>query len=368
MIQRYILPILFGLIGLPCLSQFRLDSADEKIRTEAVLNQIKNKLASPSGASALSNFVSNINISSSFTEGVNGRIELQTKLKSGWTGGLSAEQKIGKTDEEAIPLSLSGINTGTTLQLHLQKMFWKPGFDDLTTEQIRQLNEAEKRYAQRNGISDYRTVGLREISLNGTEEEKRLALEAFTTSFKTPLFFNARLGFTKSAFNYTTDSVLLSPQSESHLEPTLSVSIIKTLASGFEITGYFALSYNFSVYHQAGRSYNFYIPFGPNFYSRTLTFGKPEYRRNLFASNKVKSFPNIAISPKVNMSIESKMMGIFVPVYFIRAANTEGKIHDNLSAGIRLGYVSSTEKFAPFKTGFISQLIVSAPLDFLKVL
>lgn len=379
-IRRLFITGIFIMTGIHASAQIPLDSAAQVIRIEAVSNNIKSKLATPYGGSALSNFVSNIHVSSTFNEGVNGKVELQTKLKSGWTGGLSLEQKIGKSDDEAIPFSLTGISPGTTLQFNFQKMFWNPGFGSLSNNQIKKLNEAEKAYAKRNNIDDFRTIGLREISLNGTEEEKKMALETFNAAFKEPLFLNARLGFTKTSFNYSTDSINLTSTKEAFLTPTLSVSLIKVLGSGFKVTGYFALNYNFSIYYQGGSAMTFNIPFGntPNYYTRTLTFGKPskqtdntisaEYRLNFSSLGSGENPLNIAISPSLNLAIESNMMGLFLPVYFIRSADSKGKVYDNLSGGIRLGYISSTENFESFGNGFLAELILSAPLDFLKTL
>jgi len=358
------------------------DSSLNGITKQAAENSIKSKLASPFGAAALSNFISNISVSSVLKEGVNGKIELRGKFKAGWIGGLSIDQKIGKIGEEAAPLSITGISPGTTVQLNLQKMFWHPSFR-MSDAQVAKLNSAEEAYAKRNNIDDFLTVGLRDISINGLEIEKKMALDAFNTiHFREPVFVNAAIGFTKTSFSYTTDSVNLTQVNNAYVTPTFTISVIKALGSGFKVGGYFAISYNYSESYTAADDITFNIPFGTtsNYYSNTLAFGKPgkqtintlivEYRQNIFIKNGNRSVSNIAISPSVNWNIDGKMMGAFLPVYFIRGADDRGKLLDGLQGGMRFGYISSTEKgnAASFSKGFTAQLIISAPLDFLNSL
>jgi hypothetical protein len=144
MTRRLLLIIFFGVNALTMAAQNRLSDSDDSIRQEATSNAIKGKLSTPFGAAALSNFVSGIHVSSFFKQGVNGNIELHKQFKAGWTGGLSLDQQIGSTDKEALPLSLTGVSPGTTIQFNLQKMFWHPGFDKLSDEQIQQLSDVEK--------------------------------------------------------------------------------------------------------------------------------------------------------------------------------------------------------------------------------
>jgi hypothetical protein len=364
-------------------AQNPLRAEDNSIRKQAAVNNIKSKLSSPFGTAALSNFISNISLSSFLQEGVNGKIELHGKFKYGWTGGLSIDQKISKVDKEASPFSLTGISPGTTVQVNLQKMLWKPTFDDLSDAQIKKINDAETEYAKRNKIADARMVGLREISINGTEKEKRMALEAFNAaSFKEPFFVNAKFGFTKTSFTYTTDSVNLTQASDAYITPTFSFSLVKAIGSGFNVSGYFAVSYSYSENYKAADALTFNIPFGttPNYYSNTLAFGKPakqisnlltaEFRKNIFINNGNRNPSNIAISPAVNVDMNNKMLGLFLPVYFIRGADEKGKLLDGLQGGVRFGYLTSTEsgQFRSFNKGFIAQLIISAPLDFLDIL
>lgn len=363
-------------------AQNRLSAPDDSIRQEATSNAVKSKLSSPLGAAALSNFVSAIHVSSFFKAGVNGKIELQRQFKAGWTGGLSLDQKIGASDTEALPLSITGISPGTTVQLNLQKMIWHPGFDILSDEQVEMLNDVETAYAKRNNIADARTVSLRDIRNNGTDEEKKMAQDAFNTGFEEPFFINAKVGFTKTSFTYTKDSINLSPLTEAYVTPTFTFSLIKVLGSGFNVSGYFALSYNYCINYTAATATTFSIPFGNtrNYYSSTISLGKPakqmdntitaEFRKNIFFKNENKNASNIAISPSVNYCIDSKLAGIFLPIYFIRGADANGKLLDGLQGGMRFGYVTNTlsGKLASFNKGFIAQLIVSAPLDFLGVL
>ena len=377
--RKIVMTFFFSASALITLAQNRMNASYDTVRQEATSNAIKGKLSTPFGAAALSNFVSGIHVSSFFKEGVNGNIELHKEFKAGLTAGLSLDQKIGSTESKALPLSLSGVSPGTTVQFNLQKMIWHPGFDVLSDDQIQKLNDVENAYAKRNNIADARTVSLREIRNNGTEAEKKMALDAFNTSFQEPIFINAKVGFTKTSLTYTADSVNLKPATDAYISPTVTISLVKVLGSGFNVLGYFALSYNYSVNYLDGNALTFNIPFGNtrNYYSSTLSLGKPakqtdntisaEFRKNIFFKNAKGNPSNIAISPSLSYSINSKMAGIFLPVYFIRSADATGKLLDGLQGGMRFGYITNTlsGNFASFNQGFIAQLIISAPLDFL---
>jgi hypothetical protein len=364
-------------------AQTSLNKSDSIVADKAAFSNLKGKLSSPFGASILPNLFSNISVSSLFKEGVNGKIELQGKLGSRISGGLSIDQKIGKSDKVATPLDLSGISPGTTVEFNLQKIFWHPAFS-LSNKEIRDLNDVERKFADRNTDTskgrkvDWRTVGLRDLSVNGTNEEKELATKAINSvSFKTPWFFNLRAGFTKTSFSYSIDSVSLEENKEAFITPTFAASVIKALGSGFNVTGFIAVSYNYSESYQPGDDVTFSIPFGTtrNYYTNTLAFGKPskktshnvvgEFRRNIFTANS-----NIAVSPSATFAINSKKLSVFLPIYFIKGADEKGKVIDGLQGGVRVGYITSTEagKGSSFKDGFLAQLIISEPLDFLSKL
>jgi hypothetical protein len=378
--SRLLILIIFLLKSYIGTAQNSMSEADSIITGDAVSNSIKAKLSSPYSAGSLSNFFSNISVSSFFKEGVNGKIELQGKFGSRWSGGVSIDQKIGQSAEVATPLSLSGISPGTTVEFNLQNMFWHPSFNR-TDNQVQKLNDVAVAYAKRNNIEDPHTVGLREINLNGTEEEKKQALAAFNTvSGSNPVFINAKVGFTKTSFSYTTDSFTLESNSAAFITPTFTLSLIKTLGNSFNVTGYIALSYNYSESYIPGDDITFSIPFGTtsNYYLNTLTFGKPEkatsnnitaeYRRNIGIGNPKGKFSSLAISPSVVLGIDSKMLGIILPVYFIKGADDNGKLLDGLQGGVRFGYITSTRsgEVSSFKDGFTAQLIISAPLNFLN--
>lgn len=354
-------------------------TAEDTLRVERLNKDTRGlKLSSPFGAGALSNFVSNISVTSFFKEGVNGKIELQGKFTDRLNAGLSVDQKIGKSTTEATPLDLTGISPGTTVKFNVQKMFWKPfGYDNLSNSEIESIFETvTKKYASRKE-KDFRTVGLKQIADSGTIEEKlqaQEAIEKFGAAIKTPVFINFEMGFTKTSFSYATDSVSLAEIKESFMTPTVSLSFVKALSNKLKITGYVALSYNYSESYTAADDVTFTIPFGTtsNYYTNTVAFGKPtkktnhniiaEYRNNIFSRGN----NCLALSPSATWSISNKKLSIVVPVYFIKGADENGKLTNTLQGGIRFGYVTSTEsgKVSNFKKGFIAQLIISKPLDF----
>jgi hypothetical protein len=340
----------------------------------AASNNIRSRLSSPFGAGSLPNLHSNVSLSSYFEQGVNGKLELQGKFSSRWSGGITIDQKIGKSDKVAVPLDLSGISPGTTIRLNVQKMCWRPSFQ-LSDAEVIKLNKATDQYEVRKGLAR-RTAGLREINMDGTDEEKKMALEALNSvSFRLPLIINADVGFTKTAFSYATDSFTLKENRASFMTPTATVSLVKAIGRGFNVLGYAALSYNYSESYNAGGDVNFMLPFGrtPYYYTGTLTFGAPvksknhnltgEFRRNIFLRNNT----NIAISPSVTYGLNTDNLGVFLPVYLIRGADKEGKMLQGLQGGVRFGYITNTRsgQGTSFKDGFIAQLIISQPLTFL---
>ncbi len=358
-------------------AQSILKGPNSTFAENAANNNLRSKLSVPFGAGSLPNMFSNVSVSSFFKEGVNGKIELQGKLGSRFSGGLTIDQKIGKSTKAAIPLALSGISPGTTVRLNIQKRFWQPSFN-LSDNQIADLNKVTNAYEKRKGIP-VNTAGLREISLDGTEEEKTLAFDVFNTvSFKEPWIINAEIGFTKTSFLYATDSFTLDENEDAFISPAFTVSLIKAFGKGFRVAGYAALSYMYSENYIAAEELTFTIPFGTstNFYTSTLSFGLPrrqvihnvtgEFRYNILARNN----RTIAISPSGTFAVNSKKLSVFVPVYFISGSDDKGKLIDGLQGGVRFGYITSTQagKVSSFSNGFIAQLIISQPLDILSKL
>ena len=358
-------------------TQNTLTGLNALVAENAANSNTRGKLSTPFGVSSLPNLYSNVSVSSFFKEGVNGKIELQAKFHSRWSGGLTIDQKISKSSSEATPLDLSGISPGTTVKFNLQKMFWHPQFD-LTDPQIANLNMVTHDYEVRKKMP-LRTAGLRDISVDGTEDEKRSALAAFNSvQFKEPWFVNVELGFTKTSFLYATDSFTLKENKAVFITPTFTFSIVKALGSGYSVTGFAAISYNYTESYNAADALDFNIPFGSsrNLYTSTLAFGRPdkrvshnvmgEFRQNILKQNNA----TIAISPSVTIGVNSKKLSIFIPLYFIRGSDDKGKLIDGLQGGIRFGYITSTEsgKVSSFKNGFVTQLVISQPLDFLDKL
>lgn len=377
---RLVKLILFLLSTYPVITQAQVtlvNKADSAFLDTKQIKKIRDQTISPFGASSVSNFISNVSLSSFYKEGVNGKIELQGKLNSRSSIGLSLDQKINKSDNSATPLSLTGISPGTTVQFNLQKFLWKPRFN-LSRDEKANLNELEKKFADSNAINDWRTIGLRDIYIKGTDEEKKVALDVYKRTFKQPFLVNIKAGFTKTSFSYSTDSVTLKTLNNAFITPTVTVSVVKALGAAFKTSGYFALSYNFSESYTAADDVNFIVPFGTtkNLYSNTLAFGKPtktttnsiilELRQNIFSgeANSV----NVAISPTATLGIDSKKLSVFLPVYLIRGSDENGKLLDKLQSGVRFGYITSTKvgQFSSFKNGFTAQLIITQPLDFLS--
>lgn len=341
-----------------------------------IVSDVAEKSFSPFGGGSLSNFISNVSIASYFEQGVKGRIEIQRKTSSKWNGGLSVEQTIGKSDKQSVPLSLAGISSGTTVEINVIKLFWKPSFK-LDDEEIGKLDKITQGFSDRNNDKlDSRTIGLLDLFKYGTEAEKRAALGAFDAKkFKTPIFIEFKPGFTKTSFSYSTDSVKLSAVKEQFITPSVTVSLVKPIGKSFSVTGYLAVSYTYSESYTASDEMSFNVPFGNtgNFYSNTVAFGKPtksttnnisvEYRQNISGRNS--DGVALALSPLATFGIDNKNMGVFLPIYLIRGINKDGDLLEGLQAGVRFGYTTSIEsdQVSSFKEGFIAQLIISQPLS-----
>jgi hypothetical protein len=381
---HHFIGILFFLNANFAISQVKMnnldfeDSAKSRYTENTLLGA---KTFSPFGSGKLSNFLSNISLSSFFKEGVNGKIEFHGKFDSSsrWSEGLSIDQKIGKDSKESTPLDLTGVSPGTTVEFNLLKMFWNPQYN-LSDAEATKIDELKSNYAKRTG-QDWRTVTYGDLKLKGTEEEKKIASNVWKNlKFKQPLFLNLKAGFTKTSFSYATDSTQLKEIKNAFITPTFTGSLIKVLGHAYRVSGYIALSYNYSQNYKAGDEKDFLIPFGStgNFYTSTLAFGKPtkktsnnltlEWRENLSGKTNRNGNVNLAVSPSVTMGIDSKKLSIIVPLYFIKGVDEKGKTLDGLQGGMRFGYITSTEHgmISSFKDGFTAQLIVSAPLDFLK--
>jgi len=385
------------------------DSIAVAINKSSTLADNKHKSFTPFGTGALSNFFSNLNLSSTYKEGVNGKIELAKQFSDRTSGNFYVDQKIGKNDEEATPIDLSGISPGTTAGFGFQGMLpWHPErhVRKMTNKEVSLLDVIADRQAQRrnrapakdtcscwdtlhiNGSLAYRvhhqprqidprTLDVQKIYQHADSIEKimlRPYLKAIARS--TPWYYSLKASITKTSFTYATDSATLKQIKEGYITPTLSAAIVKTLGNPFRLTGYVALKYTYSESYKAADDLSFTLPFGTtgNFYSKTMAFGKPkkkttnnvttEYRQNLFNR---KDDNILAIAPSVTVGIDSKVLDIELPVYFIHGRDDKGNLLKSLQGGVRFGYSTQTdEQWASFKDGLTAQLIVSEPLDVLN--
>ena len=318
----------------------------------------KNNFA-PFGGSNLSNVLSNVSLSSTLNTGQNGKVELAYTTKKYWTFGISADQKIGKNDSVATPFDLNGLSNGTTVGFNIQKMFWKP---KMSTKDFSLFIKIKEEYAKTKGV-DARTVTFNDIKDGGTKEQKKQLKHIY---LKQPFVINVKGSFTKTQFNYATDSVSLAQISNSYITPNASISLIKFITNGF-----LSVNYTYSEYYKASDNVDFYSPFGTsgNYYSQSVIFGEPtkesdnkvnvEFKKSFYNKNEKMSF---AIDPSVLYAINTKKVAVYLPVYFINGLDNKGK-PNGLQGGINFGYLTSTNQISSFKDGFGAQLIVTLPFD-----
>ncbi|MCC9134811.1 hypothetical protein ACFSKU_20125 [Pontibacter silvestris] len=327
------------------------------------------KFYSPFGMNLLSNFVSNISLSSAFNQGENGKVEL--KYNDNWlTIGLMADQKISSEASEATLLGLQGLSPGTTVGLSLQKLFWRAS---VSNSSFNNFQKAKESYAARNNIKDPRLLTYQEILSRGNETERKLVRNIMLRS---PFFVNVNYAITKTSHTYVSDSTSLLETSREHLAPSFSVSVGMPLNTGEKFNSYLAFGYNYTVSYASGNEVTLISPFGTsgNFISQDIVFGEPvrqsdnivnvEYRSNIkVATNNDKSV-FLGIAPLASYSFDTERLAISLPVYFINGVTDDGK-PTGLQGGLRIGYLTSTQsgEFSSLKEGLTTQLIVSVPFD-----
>lgn len=336
----------------------------EEYKVESNNKQIGENFT-PFGGAALSNFVSNISVTSVFNEGVNGKVELKYKTKSSLVFGLYADQKVGAGDKQASFVDFTkGISPGTTIGFNFQKIRWAP--KPFSPTERTDLEALFADYARTHPeVTDPRNVGMLDVATHGTEAQKqRLAQVGYKND--APVFFNFGISFTKSNFSYSTDSVKLNRIDANYLTPNIKLSV------GFpfkDLTGYFGINYAYSSSYKAADDVGFVSPFGTtaNFITQTLAFGKPtkQYDHKISLEAR-KSFggenPAVAIDPTLIYGFKSKKLALSLPVYFIKARDDNGN-PIGLQGGINIGYVTPTSSLASFKSGSSFQLILTVPFD-----
>ena len=323
--------------------------------------------ANPLGSGAVASATSNVAVSSTLTGGADGKITATYHFKHQWSGSIMVDQTLGKSDSSASFYDFSkGITPGTTVTFNIQKFLWSPK-ENLTNDQFDQIfDSSARKYAREHNITDYRSVSyndlMTDIMTHGTVAEKA---EAAKLVLKNPVFFNLQVAFTKSSFNYTTDSVKLKKSTAAYLLPAIKAYIGFVLGT----QGFLSFSYLYSDTYQASTSMSFESPFGTskNMVSQTLNFGAPKETRDSrvgveLRRNFGQSEPDFAIDPTITYGINSQMISFEMPLYFIKGVTSKGK-PNGLQGGVDLGYISSTKEFVPFTTGFGAQLVLSAPFS-----
>lgn len=335
----------------------KTDKEDIKKVTKNLSTAVGAANFTPNGNGAISNIISNFNLSSTLEEGVNGKIDLKYS-KNYFTYGISLAQKLSEGDKKATLYDFNkGLSPGTTLGANIQYMLWK-NKKSLAYQDV--FLNVKSRIAKYQGIAAAGMTLDTVLKYATPEEQLKLA-----GSDKSPVFFNLTVSFTKTQFSYTTDSVNLSPIDENKITPNINFAV----GVPFSFKSYLAVTYSYSETYDEGSSINFIRPFGTtdNSYTQTLTFGAPshvidhkitaEYRRNF---DRIK---NLAIAPSIIYGIKSERLAFTLPVYFIKGITKE-KEAKGLQGGLSFGYVTGTKtKWVKFKDGFGAQLILTAPFS-----
>lgn len=349
---------------------FNLLYTQETIEELKIPQRIQRSNFTAFGSGSISNFISNVSLSSTFNQGQNGKLELKYNKK--WvTVGISVDQKIGKRTQAATPFDLNGISPGTTVEFNLQKMFWDPV---VRTWAFNLFQEAKKTYAARKNITDTRGITVMDIKKDGSAIEKR----AVKNIFKMPVFFNVRYSFTKSEFTYVKDSAGLKELNEAFITPAFTFSAGFPVGASFSFNSFVAFSYNYSINYTASDELTILSPFGSsgNFVSQTVTFGAPfkrtdnrlsaEWRVNVGIKETGEKTLSIGLAPSATLGLTSDRLAVILPIYFINGVTSEGK-PSGLQSGVKLGYLTSLKPGLSnsFKEGFGAQIIITVPFEVL---
>jgi hypothetical protein len=342
------------LFGLLMATYYHLSA--QNFNKESDINQFEKSSYTPFGNGAFGNVLSNLGLSSTLNSGVDGKIEVKTKFKNRWVGGLTVEQAIGKNDKKATFYDFTkGLTAGTKVGLNIQYTFWNP--KSLSNADRKTLNELKKAYATKHSISNWRMVQIQDIEQDGVLKDK---LPTYKNT--NPLFFKLDGAFQKRKFSYAVDSVNLNKIDENLLTPEINF----TAGYALSLSSYIAVSYSYSESYESADEMEFLKKFGTttNLYSQTIAFGKPGFEKDHKTTIEYrKSFgEGFAIAPSVTYGFTSDKIAFSLPLYFIKGV--EKDTPTGLQGGVNLGYLSSTKgSMSSFKDGFGAQLIVSAPFS-----
>lgn len=315
------------------------------------------------GNSGVSNLISSVSLSSSFSEDKSAKAEIRITSDQWTTFGLTVEQSISKGTKKAELLDIvTGITSGTKVSLNFQKMFWDP---QLSSQQWASFSKAAERYAKRKKIGDVGSVGKSDIEKDGTWYEKMLL-----TPQRSPVFFNLQAGLERTDYSYTTDSVSITKTDVSFVTPSITANLAFPNIMKMR---FWVVSVGYIESYKATDDVAFTVPFGTsgNLVSKTMAFGAPvkkyttkvtlEYRKGFGKDGNI----SIAINPSVTWLEQAKTITLLMPVYLIRGQDKDGKAK-GLQGGFSLGYAGyNTEKgtFTSFSDGFAAQVFITAPFD-----
>jgi hypothetical protein len=188
-----------------------------------------------------------------------------------------------------------------------------------------------------------------------------------------PWILNLKYSISKATFDYITDSLSLSPLSDSKLNRGLTASVTKQTKTGG--TWSFVFQYQY-VFKSSDDTYQYNFPIGNKGLStlKEVSIGTPtakpdpkltiDYRELILDGDET---PVLGINPSLSYLCNSSKINLQVILYFINNKSSD-KI-TGLQGGVKIGYLNTTNDF--LGSNFLNfrsdkmylQLFLSTPFD-----
>jgi hypothetical protein len=319
-------------------------------------NVLYPKVYSPQGNTSIINPFTQLNLTSDFENQ-----SASATLGAKW--GMSAmsvyiKQPFKEKPKKATPLSLDGLENGTSFEFAYQFTHWKPKEDLAVFESYRKI------YMEKRNIKADSAKYITFMDLDAASKKELEDMNAI--NWKKPVLFGLSYSAGKTSYNYITDSTSINPLKLTGVNQNLRITLGTILKSSQVL----ALSYIMQYKYSSGDPVDYIFPVGTNgaAYTKEVVIGKPErkqesrialeYRCTFF--NK-QNKPGLALNPSISYLVNQELLSIAIPIYFLNY--TADKKSKGLQGGIALGYLSEIGPWASFDEGFTAALFIAEPFD-----
>ncbi len=320
------------------------------------INVLYSKVYSPQGNTSIINPFTQLNLTSNFENQ-----SASATIGAKW--GKSAmsvfiKQPFKEKPKKATPLSLDGLENGTSFEFAYQFTLWNPDADLTAFERYR------KKYMKKNNIKEDSAKYITFADLDAAS--KKELKDSNKINWKIPVLFGLAYSAGKTSYNYITDSASINPLKLTGVNQNLRITIGTIIKSSQVL----ALSYVIQYKYSSDNPVEYIFPLGTNgaAYTKEVVIGKPErkqesrialeYRCTFF--NK-QNKPSLALNPSISYLVNQELLSIAIPIYFLNY--TADKKTKGLQGGIALGYLSETDSWASFAEGLTAALFIAEPFD-----